>query len=48
MRMRNIAEILIAQTGLDPEDIAKAAALQEESGDDFCRILLKQKLDLGS
>ncbi len=42
--MKNIAEILIEHAGVLPEEIAKAAEAQEESGEDLGHVLLKQKV----
>ncbi len=42
--MKNIADILIQHAGVKPEEIAKAAEVQEESGEDLGHVLLKQKV----
>ncbi|MCG8686796.1 MAG: type II secretion system protein GspE, partial [Desulfobacterales bacterium] len=43
--MKNTAEILvlIEQLGLDTEQVARAVEIQEETGEDFGRILLQQR-----
>ena len=44
-RLKNTAEILvlIEQLGLDTEQVARAVEIQEETGEDFGRILLQQR-----
>lgn len=41
---RNIADILIARTGLTADQIAGAVEVQEETGEDLGQILVKQKV----
>ncbi len=41
--MNNIAEVLVEHKILSPEELAEAAAVQEESGDSLGQILLRQK-----
>ncbi len=43
MQMLNIVDILMEQAAITPAQIEKAAEAQEESGEDICRILLRQK-----
>ncbi len=42
--MKNIADILIEHAGVSSEEIAKAAEVQEESGEDIGHVLLHQKV----
>ena len=42
--MNNIAEVLVEHKILTPEELAEAAAVQEDSGDSLGQILLRQKV----
>jgi general secretion pathway protein E len=42
--MKNIADILIEHIGVQPEEIVRAAEVQEETGEDLGHVLLKEKV----